>query len=43
MAAFRDQHVENKHLSNPVESDWNSFKNAISELMDRNIPKKSLE
>ena len=29
MAAFRDQHMNNKHSSNSVDSDWNSFKNAI--------------
>ena len=28
--------------SNSIESDWNSFKNAISESMDRNIPKRQL-
>ena len=30
MAAFRDQHMENKRYSNSVESDWDSFKSAIS-------------
>ena len=25
MAAFRDQYMENKHSSNSIESDWNSF------------------
>ena len=43
MAAFRDQYMENKHSSNSIESDWNSFKNAISETMDRNIPKKTVK
>ena len=30
MAAFRDQHMENKRYSNSVDSDWDSFKSAIS-------------
>ena len=43
MAAFRDQYMENKHSSNSIESDWYSVKNAISESMDRNIPKKTVK
>ena len=35
--------MENKHSSNSIESDWNSFKNAISESMNRNIPKKTVK
>ena len=40
MASFRDHYLHNNPSSNTVEENWNTFKNALFESMDKHIPKK---
>ena len=43
MASFRDIYLHYNPSSKSVEENWNTFKNALFESMDKHIPKKTVK